>query len=69
MLYGEEHMEFALVLLAVAVLALSGMVIYLFLFGGKGGKVRVESFGCDVESRHLGTQQPVDQRDRSTLQP
>lgn len=43
-------MEFALILLAMAVLALSGTVLYLFFFGGKGGRVRVESFGCDVES-------------------
>jgi len=43
-------MEFALILLALAVLALSGVVLYLFMFGGKGGRVKVESFGCDVES-------------------
>ena len=43
-------MEFALVVLALAVLALIGMVLYLYLFGGKSGRVRVESLGCSVES-------------------
>ena len=43
-------MELALILLALAVLALSGLVLYLSLFAGKGGRVRVESMGCDVES-------------------
>ena len=43
-------MEFALVALALAVLALTGLVLYLSFFGGKGGAARVEAMGCDVES-------------------
>ena len=43
-------MEFALVVLTLTVFALTGIVIYLFMFGGRGKRARVETMGCDVES-------------------
>lgn len=43
-------MEFALVVLTLTVFALTGIVVYLFVFGGKDKRARVQIIGGDVES-------------------